>query len=121
MPSSGFELAFAVVALPELSDFEVSTWEYELMGLSAAGQFLRHYRPMLAKLGAMTTAQVKQQPAGRRVRVAGMAVVKPDKVQQFKAVLRENLLVVDGVVQRSGEAVSVLVSDVRSICFSSFG
>ena len=62
------ELSSSAVALPELSDFEASTWEYELMGLSAAGQFLRHYRPMLAKLGAMTTAQVKQQSAGRRVR-----------------------------------------------------
>ena len=42
-------------------------------------------------------------------------VVKPDKVRQFKSVLRENLLIVEGVVQRSGEAVSVLASAMRNL------
>ena len=96
---------------------------------------------MLARMGAMTTAQTKLQLAGRQVRLAGMVVVKqrpqtakgilflscedefglidvvvkPDEVRCFKAILREHLLIVEGVVQRSGEVVSVLARTIRQL------
>jgi error-prone DNA polymerase len=122
------------VALPELSALEASAWDYALTGLSTSGQFMRFHRAALTMAGALTAEQVKQQPAGRRVRVAGMVisrqrpqtargtvyitmedetallqiVVAPNTYERYKAVIRsEGFLLFDGVVQKAGESVNM--------------
>jgi error-prone DNA polymerase len=128
--------------LPPLADMEATAWEYELMGLSPRQQMMVHYRRALRAAGVLTTGEVKQQEAGRKVRVAGFAVVrqrpatakgivfysledesglldlvvKPDVYARLRPVLRDQpLLVATGVVQRSGRAVSVLVWEAEGL------
>ena len=60
------------VALPSLDEFTHTAWEYELLGLSPHGHFMRHYRGALLRVGALDSVQLKQKPNGRRVRVGGM-------------------------------------------------
>jgi error-prone DNA polymerase len=122
--------------LPPLPPVEQTAWEYELMGASPAGQMMVHYRAQLLAAGVLSGWQVKQLRAGRRVRSAGFVVVrqrpatakgilflsledesglldlvvKPPVYARLRDVLRgEPLIVVEGVVQRSGRAVSLLV------------
>ena len=124
------------VALPSLDDFTHTAWEYELMGLSPHGHFMRHYRGALLCVGALDSVQLKQKPNGRRVRVGGMVavmqspptakgvvfisledefgmvdlIIKPEVFEPYRALLRhQTLILVDGAVQRAGDAMSVLV------------
>jgi error-prone DNA polymerase len=91
----------------------------------------------LQRLGAVSAAEVKQMPNGRRARVAGMQVirqrpetakgmtfisledetglvdliVRPDIYERFKPLIKgETLLLVDGVVQQANGATSLLVT-----------
>jgi len=133
-----FDLAAApsAVDLPALAAVEQTAWEYELMGLSPERQVMAHYRAALRRQGVVSTWQVKQMEAGRRVRVAGYVVVrqrpatakgilfmsledesglldlvvKPATYTALRETIRSHaLLVAEGVVQRSGRATSVLV------------
>ena len=133
-----FDLVAApsAVDLPALAVLEQTAWEYELMGLSPERQVMAHHRPVLRRQGILSTWQVKQTEAGQRVRVAGYVVmrqrpatakgilflsledesglldlvVKPETYTALREVLRSHaLLVAEGVVQRSGQATSVLV------------
>lgn len=135
-----FVMPITEVTLPALSDMEQMAWEYELLGLSPDGQVVQHYRAMLNALGVFPTAVAKQQRNGRRVRVAGMAVVrqrpptakgilflsledetglldivvKPHVYEPYKRILREEpLLLFDGVIQLGSGAVSLLASRVE--------
>ena len=118
-------------------------WEYELLGLSADGHIMQqHHREQLRKMGVLSSWEVKQQRVGKRVRVAGMSVVrqrpatangimfisledeaslldvvvKPNVYQRLRPILRgEVLIIVDGIVQREGRAVSVLVSNAWAV------
>ena len=101
-----------------------------------------HYRPQLRAAGVLSGWQVKQMPAGRRVRSAGFVVVrqrpatakgilfmsledesglldlvvKPPVYARLREVLRgQPLLVVEGIVQRSGRAVSLLVQHAQPL------
>lgn len=128
--------------LPELGAMERMVWEYELTGQSAAGQLMQFYRPALRRAGVMGAREAKEQPAGRRVRVAGMQavrqhpatakgmvfisledetdlvdlVVRPDVYERLRSVIRGSaIILVRGVVQRSGGAVNVLISEATSL------
>jgi error-prone DNA polymerase len=130
------ETAPTAAALPELAAAEQTAWEYELMGLAPGRQLMAHYRAGLRRRGVWSVWQVKQAEAGRRVRVAGFVVVrqrpataqgilfmsledesglldlvvKPEVYVRLREVIRAHpLLEVVGVVQRGGQAVSVLV------------
>lgn len=123
--------------LPELPAPEQTAWEYALMGASPAGQMMRHQRPALRAAGVLSSWQVKRAPAGRRVRCAGLVVVrqrpatargilfmsledenglldmvvKPRVFAQLREVLADQaLLLVEGIVQRSGRARPAAVS-----------
>jgi error-prone DNA polymerase len=133
-----FDLVAApsAVDLPALTAVEQTAWDYELMGLSPERQVMAHHRAALRRQGVLSTWQVKQTEAGRRVRVAGSVVVrqrpatakgilfmsledesglldlvvKPETYTALREVLRRHaLLVAEGVVQRNGRAASVLV------------
>jgi error-prone DNA polymerase len=135
-------LASIAAELPPLDALEETAWEYELLGLSPAGQVMRHYRGDLRKAGILSTWQVKQARPGQRVRVAGMVVVrqrpgtakgilfmsledesglldlvvKPPVYARLRTVLRgQPLLLVEGVVQRAERAASLLVGDAHPL------
>jgi error-prone DNA polymerase len=72
----GLETPVVDVVLPPLDALEESAWEYELLGLSPAGQVMVHYREALRKAGVLSTGQVKEARAGRTVWVGGMVVVR---------------------------------------------
>ncbi len=130
------------VELPELDALEQTEWEYELMSFSPHGHVMRHYRAALNRAGVMSTAEVKQQPNGQHVHVAGMAVVKqrpptakgvvfysvedeyglldliakPQVYEQYRSLLRgQTFILVEGVVQHASGALSVLVSRALSL------
>jgi error-prone DNA polymerase len=123
-------------ALPALDPLEQTAWEYELLGLSPDGQIMRHYRAALRARHVIGGWEVKQLEQGAVARTAGMMairqrpqtangivfisledesglldlVVKPDTWMRLRDVLRGSMLVVvEGTVQRSGRAVSLLV------------
>jgi error-prone DNA polymerase len=127
------------VDLPALEEGEVLSWDYELLGLSPDDHPLRLWRARLAARGVLTAAELADQPAGRVVQVAGLAVVRqapptakghlfitledetglanliirPDLYQREEAVLHNSsVLLVAGLVQREGKAISLLVRQV---------
>jgi error-prone DNA polymerase len=127
------------VDLPALEEGEVLSWDYELLGLSPDDHPLRLWRAQLAARGVLTAAELADQPAGRMVQVAGLAVVRqapptakghlfitledetglanliirPDLYQREEATLHNSsVLLVAGLVQREGKALSLLVRQV---------
>jgi error-prone DNA polymerase len=139
-----FDLPLSSVAadLPKLDPLEQTIWEYELLGLSPASHIMVHYREVLRRAGILSTWQVKKTDPGRRVRVAGMMavrqrpatakgilfisledesglldlVVKQDEYARLREVLRgQPLIAAEGIVQRSGRATSLLMSDACSL------
>ena len=103
---------------------------------------MAHHRQALRRAGVWSVWQVKEARAGRRVRVAGLAVVRqrpgtakgvtflsledesglldvvlqPPVYARSRTLLkREALLLVEGVVQRQGRAVSLLAGRVAGL------
>jgi error-prone DNA polymerase len=136
------EASAGTPALPALGAPEQTAWEYELMGASPAGQMMRHRRATLQAAGVLTCAQVRRAAAGRKVRCAGFVVVrqrpatakgilflsledesglldvvvKPPVYARLRDLLAgQPLIVVEGVVQRSGRAASLLLLDAAAL------
>lgn len=124
--------------LPDLEPLERTLWEYELLGLTPGVQLIQHYRKELGKRRICGTWEVKQMARGARARTAGLVairqrpqtahgivfmsledesglldlVVKPEVWERLRPVLKGALLVyVEGEVQRTGLAVSLLVRE----------
>lgn len=135
-------MAPITIALSHLDPLEQTAWEYELLGLSPAGQIMRHYRPALQAVGVMTALAVKQTMPGQHVHVAGMVVVRQRPAtakgilfmsledetglldwvvklavyQRLHETLRhEQLLVVSGLVQRAEGVVSLLTGAAQGL------
>ncbi len=128
--------------LPDLTEREALGWEYELLGLSPDDHPLRLWRPWLRSQGVLSAAELASQPAGKLVKVAGLAIVRqapptakshlfltledetnlvnviirPDLYQQQRATLHNAvLLLVAGRLQREGAAISVLAQQVAAL------
>jgi error-prone DNA polymerase len=143
-PEDGFDLVTPpqAVALPSLSAQAAAVWELELMGWSPQGSLVQYRREHLREQGVLITWQVKQAAAGRRVRVGGTVairqrpstakgivflsledesglvdvVVKPAVYRRCREAIRFSpLVVVTGVVQRSGRVVSVLAHHIAPL------
>jgi error-prone DNA polymerase len=143
-PAQGLDLDLPAIAadLPPLHAVEQTLWEYELMGLSPARQLLVHYREALRARGVCSTWQIKQMDAGRKAMVAGLVVIRqrpatargvtflsledesglldlviqPAIYTRLRDLLHHDaLLLVRGLVQRSGRAVSLLVSEASAL------
>jgi error-prone DNA polymerase len=122
--------------LPELGAAEALYWDYELLGLSPEDHPLRLLRPRLSAQGVLSAAELGHRSAGSLVRVAGLAIVRqapptakghlfisledetglvnlivrPDLYAAERRVLREaSVLAAEGVLQRDGRALSILV------------
>ena len=122
--------------LPDLTEAEIMGWEVELLGMTPGDHPMRLYRPQLQAAGILTCAEVARCRDGDVVQVAGQVVVRqkpptaknhvfltledetgmvnliirPDLYERRKAELSVPLLVVQGRLQREGEAYSLVVS-----------
>ena len=122
--------------LPDLSEGEAMTWDYELLGLSPDDHPLRLLRAGLRARGMLDAAELAAQPSGKTVKVAGMVVVRQapptakghlfitleDETGLINLIIRPDLyareqktlhgaaaLMVAGRLQREDAALSVLV------------
>ncbi len=128
--------------LPDLTEQEAMSWDYELLGLSPDDHPLRLLRPRLRGQGVLSAAELSAQPAGKLVVVAGMVVVRqapptakghlfitledetglinliirPDLYERERTWLHSaTLLQAEGRLQRDGPAVSVLAQGVTAL------
>ena len=62
--------------LPDLTEGEAMSWDYELLGLSPDDHPLRLWRTRLRSQDVLSVAELTAQPTGRLVKVAGMVVVR---------------------------------------------
>jgi len=123
------------VRLPPMSGFERVLADYRTTGLSPGAHPISFLREELDRRGVLSARILIEQAAGERVRVGGLVicrqrpgtargvmfitledetgfanfVVMPDLREPLRSVLRMPLLVLDGVVEREGDVVNVLV------------
>jgi error-prone DNA polymerase len=130
------EVPVKPVALPNLSRAERIGWEYELLGLVADDHVMGLYRQALEARGVLSSQEVGDRRDGEKVRVAGRVVVRqrppsargfvfitledevglvnlvvrPKTYERYRGAIRNSaLLLVEGHLQREGEAFSVMV------------
>ena len=128
--------------LPELDEREALSWDYELLGLAPDNHPLRLVRARLHARGVMSAAELSKLAPGRVVQVAGLVVVRQapptakghlfisleDETGLINLVIRPDLyasqrrvlhdaasLLAEGVLQKEGRAVSVLVKRVAAL------
>lgn len=124
------------VTLPNLSQAERMGWEYELLGLTPDDHVMSLYREILEAHGVLSCQALPNLRAGAKVRVAGKVVVRqrppsakgfvfitledetglanlvarPNVYQRYREAIRNSsLLLIEGHLQREGEAFSVMV------------
>jgi len=128
--------------LPELDEREALSWDYELLGLAPDNHPLRLVRARLHARGVMSAAELSKLAPGRVVQVAGLVVVRQapptakghlfisleDETGLINLVIRPDLyasqrrvlhdagsLLAEGILQKEGRAVSVLVKRVAAL------
>ena len=128
-------------ALPPITEPERLGDAYAVVGLDARRQAVALFRDALDRLGAVTNAALSERRPGR-VRIGGLVVTRqhpmtargtvflaledetgmvnvtlwPDTWQRLRSVVRRNaLLLVDGDLQREGDVVNVVASEVVSL------
>jgi error-prone DNA polymerase len=136
------ELPVKSVKLPTLSRAERLGWEYELLGLVTDDHVMNLYRRMLDAHDVLSSQQLATRHDGQKVRAAGRVVVRQrppsakgmvfltleDEVGLVNLVVRPNvyrryreeirnavLLLVEGHLQREGQAFSVLVESAQML------
>ena len=136
------DVSIEQVPLPMLTEAERLGWEYELLGLAPGDHVMRLYRQQLRAQGVLSSGELAERRDGQVVRVAGLVVVRqrpptagghvfvtlenedglinlivrPDVYERYRQALRNApLLLVEGRLQREGNAVSVLVSKATSL------
>ncbi len=128
--------------LPELTERERVVADYQALGACVDAHPMQLLRASLEKAGVASTAQVQAMRPGRKVQVAGMAIVRqrpetakgmffmtledeqgfanivatPDVFARYRRVARSALFVlVSGVVERTGQVVNVKAESFREI------
>ncbi len=128
--------------LPPMTDAERVAADYRETGVSPHLHAVQLYRERLAASGVIPVSEAGRRPDRSVIRLAGLAVsiqhpmtakhfvfialedesgminvtVRPDVYQQYRALLhRHPLLVIDGVLQVSGEVLNVVARRLRSV------
>jgi error-prone DNA polymerase len=128
-------------ALPELAESERIGDAYAVIGLDARRQVVTLFRPALDRLGAIPNAALAERRSGP-VRIGGLVVTRqhpmtakgtvflaledetgmvnvtlwPDTWARLRSVVRRHaLLLVDGDLQREGEVVNVIATQIRAL------
>ena len=121
--------------LPPLSQAEKMGAEYGVLGLSTGDHVMALYRPLLKKMGILSSLELENRKDREKVKVAGLVVVRqapptakghvfvtledeydlvnvivrPDVYQRFRHSLRNApLIAIEGVLQRRDGVVSLL-------------
>ncbi|HSR23263.1 MAG TPA: error-prone DNA polymerase [Candidatus Eisenbacteria bacterium] len=128
-------------ALPGLTELETTRLEYRISDLSTGRHLVHFYRDQLRALGALSSVEAQRQPAGRRIRVAGLVItrqapatanrirfftledeaghvnvtIKPDVYERFRRECARPLLVIDGVVQSQDGVWSLLADAIAGV------
>lgn len=143
-PACGFVNQQSPDFLPPVSDYQRVLHDYATVGVSLRGHPMTFLREQLSRLNVRTTAAIrdaKTSPAGATVRVAGVVLVRqrpssaagvifmtiedetgsanlmvrPSVFPRVKRALAGGVLLCTGRVQRAGEVVHVLVTDIQDI------
>lgn len=130
-----------VERLPPLSAFERVLADYRTTGLSPGAHPISFLRGEFDRRGVISAGELSERGGGERVRVGGLVicrqrprtasgvmfitledetgfanfVVRPDLGEKLRSVLRSPLMVLDGVVEREGAVVNVLVHGAEGI------
>ena len=141
-PEGGLALSYPEEQLrfPELSEWDRTTQDYQILGLTAGPHLTTHFREEWTALGVIPSRDLRAQPDGKRVRVAGLVItrqapqtakghvfitledefgtvntiLRPGVFLRHKPVAtRSSLLILEGRVVHDGGAVNVLVERVR--------
>jgi error-prone DNA polymerase len=123
------------VQFPSLSPAEAMAAEYDLLGLSTGDHVMTLYRPWLTRKGILAGYELKAIKDGQRVRVAGLVVVhqapptakghhfitledeeglinvivRPGVYVHYRRIFHTaRLLIVEGIVQKKGDVISLL-------------
>ncbi|HHW14553.1 MAG TPA: DNA polymerase III subunit alpha, partial [Firmicutes bacterium] len=136
------EVPPALAGLADFSPREKALMEYELLGLSVENHFLAYYREALAACGILGSREIAKTRPGQRVTVGGLVIrphrppVKSGRLVVFfsledehglvdvtvfedvyqrcgKVIFTEPLLIVEGKVERRGNARSVIADRIR--------
>ena len=138
------EVPVASVALPALGRAERMGWEYELLGLVADDHIVSLYREALDARNVLSSQALAEQCDGKKVRVAGRVVVRqrppsakgfvfitledetglvnlvvrPKVYERYRAAIRNSsILLVEGHLQREGQAFSVMVHSAEGLAW----
>jgi error-prone DNA polymerase len=130
------------VSLPHLSPMEEVVADYRTIGLSLRDHPVKFLRPQLDQLRVVAAARLASLPHGRRVRVAGLVllrqrpstasgvtfvtledetgmanlIVYPDVWERYRRAARTaTILQADGMLQRQGQTIHVLVSRLHDL------
>jgi error-prone DNA polymerase len=142
-PGSSVSAGKGGVRFHDLKNFEAVQADYDAFGASTRGHPMQALRKQLPEK-LETSLHVRSAPAGRKVRTAGLLIVRqspetakgvtfctledeygfldlilyPDTKERFSDVLNHFAFVgLEGLVQRDGEAVSVLVRSLTPLKF----
>jgi error-prone DNA polymerase len=138
-PQASLKLVSQPPPLAEVGPIESTRLEYAISELSTGHHLVHYWRDRLEALGVLDSLQAKKVPAGRKVRVGGLVIVRqapgtakklrfftledeyghvnvtfmPDVYERYRKVANSNsILVVEGVMQRQDEVHSVLAKSV---------
>jgi error-prone DNA polymerase len=141
-PTGGLRLTYSQeqLSFPELTAWERTAQDYQILGLSAGPHLTTHFREAWQALGVTPSRDLRAQPDGKRVRVAGLvitrqapqtakghvfitledefgtvnAILRPGVFLRYKPVAtRSSLLMLEGRVVHDDGAVNVLVEKVK--------
>jgi len=130
------------LALPEMTELEVSASDYRVLELTTGRHLVSYYREQMTAAGAIDSRRLKETPSDTPVRVGGLVITRqaPGTAKQFRfftledewghinlvlrpdfftrnraVVNRHQMLLFDGVVQNVDSVVSIRATGVQAL------
>jgi len=130
------------LALPEMTELEVSASDYRVLELTTGRHLVSYYREQMTAAGAIDSRRLKKIPSDTPVRIGGLVitrqapgtakqfrfftledewghinlVLRPDFFTRHRAVVNRNqMLLFDGIVQNVDNVVSVRATGVQAM------
>ncbi|MCH7610969.1 MAG: error-prone DNA polymerase [Chloroflexi bacterium] len=129
------------IKFPDLTDWENTSLDYEIQGLTSGPHLTTHFRKEWDALGVLTSRDLPDTPDGSRVKVAGLVItrqapstakghvfisledeygtvnciLRPHVFERFKPVAtRSSILVLEGRLVQDSGVINILVDHVQS-------
>jgi len=127
-----------MLLLPTETSEEIMQYEYNSLGIHPKGHLLLYLRKHIDK-DILTSQDAIQCPDGKNVKVAGIVIrrqrplgkaiymtledetghtpliIWPQVYRQLRLVLRESLLIIDGIISRRDGTINIVVQNARSL------